>query len=94
MLRRVFERVAETRIATGLVGGEGFAVDVSLIVADANKQRSIPGAVDEAASRATREYLATLDSAGFGAASDVTPKFVSPPIRPGEDDDRASQGTV
>ena len=29
----------------GLVGGEGFAVDASLIVADANKkQRSIPGA--------------------------------------------------
>jgi len=26
-----------------LVGGEGFAVDASLIVADANKQRSIPG---------------------------------------------------
>src|SRR5437016_1889028 len=28
----------------GLVGGEGFAVDASLIVADANKQRSTPGA--------------------------------------------------
>ena len=25
------------------VGGEGFAVDASLIAADANKQRSIPG---------------------------------------------------
>jgi hypothetical protein len=31
-------------IAAGLVGGEGFAVDASLIVADANKQRSFPGA--------------------------------------------------
>jgi hypothetical protein len=29
-------------------------------------------------SRATKEYLATLDDAAFGAASDVTPKFVSP----------------
>jgi len=28
--------------SAGLVGGEGFAVDASLIVADANKQRSIP----------------------------------------------------
>ena len=28
----------------GLVGGDGFAVDASLILADANKQRSIPGA--------------------------------------------------
>jgi transposase len=33
----VFERVVETRVAAGLVGGEGFAVDASLIVADANK---------------------------------------------------------
>jgi transposase len=43
MFRRVFERVVEACIAVGLVGGEGFAVDASLIVADANKQRSIPG---------------------------------------------------
>ena len=43
MFRRVFERVVGTCIAAGLVGGEGFAVDASLIVADANKQRSIPG---------------------------------------------------
>jgi len=84
MLRRVFERVVEACIAAGLVSGEGFAVDASLIVADANKQRSIPGAewkkrcAGEAASRATREYLATLDDAAFGAASEVTPKFVSP----------------
>jgi hypothetical protein len=28
-------------IAEGLVGGEGFAVDASLIAADANKQRSV-----------------------------------------------------
>ena len=43
MFRRVFERVLEACIAAGLVSGEGFAVDASLIVADANKQRSIPG---------------------------------------------------
>jgi transposase len=39
----VFERVVEACIAAGLVGGEGFAVDASLIAADANKQRSIEG---------------------------------------------------
>jgi hypothetical protein len=82
--RRVFECVVEACIAAGLVGGKGFAVDASLIVADANKQRSISGiewkktCVAETASRATREYLATLDDTAFGAASDVTPKFVSP----------------
>jgi IS5 family transposase len=84
LFRRVFERVVETCIAAGLVGGEGFAVDASLIVADANKQRSIPGKDwdsnrdPEGASRAVTEYLATLDDAAFGAASKVTPKFVSP----------------
>src|SRR5215472_1714899 len=84
LLRQVFERVVETCIAAGLVGGEGFAVDASLIVADANKQRSIRGtrwnrAVDpRTASRATKEYLATLDDVAFGAASEVVPKFVSP----------------
>jgi hypothetical protein len=30
------------------------------------------------ASRAVKEYLATLDDAAFGAASEVTPKFISP----------------
>ena len=80
----MFERVVQGCIAAGLVGGEGFAVDASLIAADANKQRSIPGpewnkARDpQGASRAVKEYLATLDDAAFGAASDVTPKFVSP----------------
>src|SRR4026208_2388378 len=54
IFRRVFEHVVETCIAGGLVGGEGFAVDASLIVADANKQRSIPGA-DWSKERAAKE---------------------------------------
>jgi transposase len=84
IFRRVFERVVEACIAADLVGGEGFAVDASLIAADANKRRSIPGSQwnkeldPQQVSRATKEYLATLDDAAFGAASDVTPKFVSP----------------
>lgn len=84
VFRRVFERVVEACIAAGLVGGEGFAVDASLIVADANKQRSIPGSEWQKAhdpktvSRAVKEYLATLDDVAFGAASEVAPKFVSP----------------
>jgi len=84
IFRSVFERVVGVCLTAGLVGGEGFAVDASLVVADANKQRSIPGSewskgLDaQAASRAAKEYLATLDAAAFGAASSVTPKFVSP----------------
>ena len=73
-----------TCITAGLVGGEGFAVDASLIEADANKHRSIPGAQwnkdinPDRARRAVKGYLATLDDPAYGAASDVTPKFVSP----------------
>jgi len=84
VFRSVFERIVGACIAAGLVGGEGFAVDASLIMADANKQRSIPGTQwskglhAQGVNRATKEYLATLDDAAFGAASDVTPKFVSP----------------
>src|SRR5664279_4297389 len=82
--RRVFERVVAACIAAGLVGGEGFAVDASLIQADANKQRSSAGQDwrrdhDPArSSRAVKQYLATLDEAAWGAASDVVPKFISP----------------
>jgi len=84
VFRRVFERVVEACIAAGLVGGEAFAVDASLIAADANKQRSIVGQdwhKDrdlKSASRAVKDYLATLDDTAWGAASDVVPKFVSP----------------
>src|SRR5215510_15452994 len=34
IFRRVFERVVEACMAAGLVGGQGVAVDASLIVAD------------------------------------------------------------
>ena len=65
------------------MGADGFAVDASLIAADANKQRSVaskdwkPEEIKEKAVRAAREYLSTLDDAAFGAASLVTPKFIS-----------------
>src|SRR5271165_1950282 len=84
LLRELFETVVRRCIAAGLVGGEGFAVDASLIEADANRQRSIPGKEwskerdPQHASRAVKEYLATLDDTAFGAATEVEPKFVSP----------------
>jgi len=84
IFRCIFERVVETSIKAGLVGGEGFAVDASLIEADANRQRSIPGTEwnhgldPETAGRAVKDYLATLNDAAFGAATSVEPKFVSP----------------
>jgi transposase len=84
ILRHLFESTVERCMAEGLVGGESFAVDASLIQADANKQRSVPGpqwqAMDiaEDAKRAVREYVETLDDALYGAASEKIPKFVSP----------------
>ena len=81
LLRRVFEMVLERCIHEGLVGGEGFAVDASLIKADANRQKGIEGdqgLPPDAGGRAVEEYLAVLDDAAFGAATMVTPKFISP----------------
>jgi transposase len=83
LLRELFETTVQRCVEEGLVGGEGFAVDASLIKADANKQRSAKGseAVDWQAlaqtRRSVREYLDTLDDAAWGAASEVKPKFVS-----------------
>jgi transposase len=81
LLRHVFEQSVRRCMEEGLVGGEGFAVDASLIKADANRQRGVPGSdgLDPSVSnRAVEEYLAVLDDAAFGAASEVTPKFISP----------------
>jgi len=83
LLRELFETTVRRCIEEGLVGGEGFAVDASLIRADANKQRSAEASerVDWQAMAETRrsvkEYLDTLDDAAWGAASEVKPKFVS-----------------
>jgi transposase len=84
VFRRVFERVVALCIAAGFVGAKGFAIDASLIAADANACGSTPGEtwshdIDPAtAERAVADYLANLDDPAWGAASDVTPKFVAP----------------
>lgn len=80
----MFERVVAACIKADLVGGTGFAVDASLIAADANKCGSTPGDewshdIDPATvERAVQDYLANLDDPAWGAASDVIPKFVAP----------------
>ena len=56
-------------IAAGLVGGEAFSIDASLIRADVDKKKRTPGDQPigwpkaEEASRAVGEYLAALDAA-------------------------------
>ena len=81
LLRRLFETVLGRCIEEGLVGGEGFAVDGSLIKADASRQKGVEAAdwsPPETPRRAVEEYLAVLDDAAFGAATPVVPKFISP----------------
>jgi transposase len=81
LLRHLFETVVHRCLSEGLVGGEGFAVDASLIKADANRQSGTDGAKGldpEVSNRAVDEYLAVLDDAAFGGATDVTPKYLAP----------------
>jgi transposase len=81
LLRKLFEATVERCITERLVGGDGLAVDASLIRAEANRQRFYPGEQGlppDLSSRAVEEYLATLDDAAFGAATPVVPARLSP----------------
>jgi len=79
--RHLFESVVDRCMQEGLVGGEGFAIDASVIKADANRSRSTAreeteGAPDpQRATRAVREYLAALDEQGEPATA---PASISP----------------
>src|SRR6202034_1542307 len=43
VFRLVFEEVVRSCMAAGLVGGEGFAIDASVIEADASRKRRVDG---------------------------------------------------
>ena len=64
----------------GIVGGEAFAVDASIIVADAHRRRGVARIEDlvPTSNRAVSEYLSLLDDAAFGGATSVEPKTISP----------------
>ena len=66
--RLLFEAVLQRCIVEGLVGGEGFAIDASVVKADASRKSGFAGAelpgrqLDSAqATRAVREYLDGID---------------------------------
>ena len=84
LLHHLFETAVARFIADGLVSGQHFAADASLIEADANKQNSTAkedwdtsAITPQYAPHALREYIDVLDDAAFGAASEVKPKFRS-----------------
>jgi transposase len=67
ILRHIFERVVATCMAAGLVKGEGFAVDASVMEANASRYHGVPP--DEISwtdaqkqKRAVAEYLDALDA--------------------------------
>jgi len=78
--RHLFETVLRRCMVEGLVRGEGFATDASIIKADAQRQRGKPGdeAIDwgnpKEATRPVREYLAALEETN---APETPPKAVS-----------------
>jgi transposase len=82
VFRSLFERVVRHCMARGLVGGEGFAIDASVMEADASRYKGIAG--DEEIdwsdprydSRAAREYLDALEPEPDPARK--TPKVISP----------------
>ena len=78
--RWLFDEVVRNCMASGLVKGEGFAVDASLIAANASHQDSVQVGEHcdwnrpEIDTRAMREYLAALDDE---ALAEVVPRKVS-----------------
>ena len=87
MFRHVFEGVMQRCMNEGLVRGEGFAVDASIIKADANRTRGVP--VDEGinwqdpslGTRAVREYLQALDDEGQIGATPKNTSLTDPAAR-------------
>src|SRR5437773_1243887 len=81
LLRRLFETVLQRCIDECLVGGEGFAVDGSLNAAEASDRTRVEGTAGlppGSAGRLVEGLLAVLADAAFGAATEVTPKFIAP----------------
>ena len=58
-------------IKEGIVVGEAFAVDASIIVADAHRRRGVAKieGLDPTSNRAVAEYLSVLADAAFGGAT-------------------------
>jgi transposase len=83
ILRKVFEEVVCGCMKAGLVGGEGFAVDASVIEANASRFQRVEGAsIDwtdaQRASRPVQDYLTALESDDPPINPERPPKAVSP----------------
>jgi len=82
-IRRIFERVVAACMAAGLVKGEGFAVDASVMEANASRYHGkapdeIEWAEPERQTCAVKEYLAALDVEVEPNPDRKPPKVISP----------------
>src|SRR3954451_3733472 len=83
ILRHIFERVVRAAMASGLIKGEGFAVDASVMEANASRYHGkapdeIVWAQPERQTRAVREYLAALEAEPEPNPDRKPPKVISP----------------
>lgn len=83
MFRKVFERIVRQCMNVGLVGGEGFAVDASVIVADASRYQRVKGdevdwTEEQLSNRPVREYLESLENEPTPSNRARKPKAMSP----------------
>jgi transposase len=87
VFRHVFETVVQRCMAEGLVRGEGFAIDASVVKADANRQRGVPSeqAIDWSnpalGTRAVHEYLQGLEQDGQVGAAPMNISLTDPAAR-------------
>ncbi len=83
VFRHIFERVVVACMAAGLVKGEGFAVDASVMEANASRYHGkapdeIAWAEPERQTRAVKEYLAALQADAEANPDRKPPKVISP----------------
>ncbi len=83
LLRKVFEEVVCGCMTAGLVGGEGFAVDASVIEADASRFRRVKGAEvawteEQLSRRAIKEFVDAIESENPPINPKQKPKAMSP----------------
>ena len=83
VFRQIFDRILRQCMDARLVKGEGFAVDASVIEADASRFQRVEGSEidwseEQRASRAVQEYLVALESENSPINPHQKPKAMSP----------------
>jgi transposase len=97
LFRQVFDHAVHACMRAGLVGGHAFAIDASVIEADASRGRKVDGKLtewpeDETVTRPVREYIATLEEAAKAEEASLATKSDDEP--PGQEEPRENAPSV